>query len=401
MKHSIFAFLFTVLMVALGAPAAMAQAPEQGSPSANLQNLARNSFIFRFDDSVSPGQARGRAAALVSQAGGQLGHVYSNTIKGFSASMTSVAADNLFRRNAEVVGYTRDGVASIVQASPTKGKPTRSPKGGGGSAVQVAPWGVLRVGGAGDGSTTGRRACVIDTGVDMNNKDLNIDPADPGHASFVTSGKASNSPDDYQGHGTHVAGTIAAKNNAIDVVGVAAGAEVVSIRVLDQRGSGLWSWVIKGIDYSASSTANCYVANLSLGGGGNNSVDDAVEAAAEAGVKFAIAAGNSSIDAKGYSPARAEHVNIYTVSAIDKNDVFAYFSNYGNPPIDFAAPGVSVLSLKKGGGVSTKSGTSMAAPHVAGILLLGDVVAGGTASGDPDNKPDSIACRTTTCPRPQ
>lgn len=398
MKHSIFAFLFTVLMVALGAPAAMAQAPEQGSPSANLQNLARNSFIFRFDDSVSPGQARGRAAALVSQAGGQLGHVYSNTIKGFSASMTSVAADNLFRRNAEVVGYTRDGIASIVQASPTKGKPTRSPKGGGGSAVQVAPWGVLRVGGAGDGTGKGI-ACVIDTGVDLNNQDLNVDAGRS--KSFVTSGKAANSPDDYHGHGTHVAGTIAAKNNAIDVVGVAAGAEVVSIRVLDQRGSGLWSWVIKGIDYSASSTANCYVANLSLGGGGNNSVDDAVEAAAEAGVKFAIAAGNSSIDAKGYSPARAEHVNIYTVSAIDKNDVFAYFSNYGNPPIDFAAPGVSVLSLKKGGGVSTKSGTSMAAPHVAGILLLGDVEAGGTASGDPDNKPDSIACRTTTCPRPQ
>lgn len=389
MKHPIFAFLFTVLMVALGAPAAMAQAPEQGSPSANLQNLARNSFIFRFDDSVSPGQARGRAAALVSQAGGGLGHVYSNTIKGFSASMTSVAADNLFRRNAEVVGYTRDGIASIVQASPTKGKPLNKPNSSG-PAPQATPWGITRVGGGESGAGTGKRACVIDTGVDLDNPDLNI--AISGHASFVTSGKASNSPDDYQGHGTHVAGTIAAKNNAIDVVGVAAGAEVVSIRVLDQRGSGLWSWVIKGIDYSASSAANCYVANLSLGGGGNNSVDDAVEAAAAKGVKFAIAAGNSGSDVGSYSPARAEHANIYTVSAVDKNDVFAYFSNYGDE-VDYAAPGVSVLSLKKGGGVTTKSGTSMAAPHVAGILLLGSVKSNSTAIDDPAAPDDPIAHR--------
>jgi subtilisin family serine protease len=387
MKHSFIAFLFAVLAAPVFAPAVKAQAPEQGSPSANLQNLARNSFIFRFDDGVSPGQARGRAAALVSQAGGQLGHVYTNTIKGFSTSMSSVAADNLFRQNADVVGYTRDGVASIVQATPTRGKPVKTPKDGGGSAAEVTPWGITRVGGP---VSSGGRACVIDTGVDLDNPDLNVNVSKS--RSFISSGKSANSPDDYQGHGTHVAGTIAAIDNDIDVVGVAAGAEVVSIRVLDQRGSGLWSWIIAGIDYSASETAKCDVANLSLGGSRNTAVDAAVVKASEK-VKFAIAAGNSGADANNYSPARVNGVNIHTVSAINSSDDFASWSNWGNPPVDFAAPGVSVLSLKRGGGVTTKSGTSMAAPHVAGILLLGGINTDGNAIGDPDGNADPIAHR--------
>jgi len=389
MRQSIFAILSAVLAAAVFTPTAQAQAPEQGSPSANLQNLARNSFIFRFSDGVTPGQSRGRAAALVSRAGGQMGHVYANSIRGFSASMSPVAADNLFRGNADVVGYVRDGVASIVQASPARGKPAKPPKppkGGGGSTSQTTPWGITRVGGS---ASSSGRACVIDTGVDLNHPDLNI--ADSGHASFLTSGKASNNPNDFEGHGTHVAGTIGALDNEIDVVGVAAGAEIVSIRVLDQRGSGLWSWIIAGIDYAV--VMDCEVANLSLSGGRNTAVDDAVKAAALAGVKFAIAAGNSGANADNYSPARANGGNIYTVSAISSSDSFASWSNYGNPPVDYAAPGVSVLSLKNGGGVTTKSGTSMAAPHVAGLLLLGTVKTDGTANGDPDGNADPIAHR--------
>jgi subtilisin family serine protease len=101
---------------------------------------------------------------------------------------------------------------------------------------------------------------------------------------------------------------------------------------------------------------------------------------------FALAAGNSADHAEDYSPASAEDPNIYTVSAIDSNGIFASWSNYGNPPVDCAAPGVGVLSLKRGGGTTTYSGTSMAAPHVAGLLLLGPIFFDGKVqSGDTDD----------------
>jgi subtilisin family serine protease len=129
---------------------------------------------------------------------------------------------------------------------------------------------------------------------------------------------------------------------------------------------------------------------MSLGGPKNTAVNDAVEAAAEKGIIFSLAAGNESTNAETRSPASANHANIYTVSAINDSDKFASFSNYGSP-VDYAAPGVSVKSLAIGGGISTKSGTSMAAPHVAGILLLGSISPGGPATGDPDDPDDQIA----------
>ena len=90
------------------------------------------------------------------------------------------------------------------------------------------------------------------------------------------------------------------------------------------------------------------------------------------------------------SPAGANGPTIYTISATDLNDNFASFSNYGNPPVDYAAPGVGVLSLRAGGGTTTASGTSMAAPHACGVLLSGSHTSSGTANGDPDNNPDPI-----------
>jgi subtilisin family serine protease len=130
---------------------------------------------------------------------------------------------------------------------------------------------------------------------------------------------------------------------------------------------------------------------MSLGGPISTALDDAILAAANKGVKFALAAGNESEDANNSSPAHINHANVYTVSAIDAADKFAYFSNFGNPPVDFAAPGVNIQSTWKGGGYNTISGTSMASPHVAGLLLLGAVRADGFAIGDPDNDPDPIA----------
>lgn len=200
------------------------------------------------------------------------------------------------------------------------------------------------------------------------------------------------SADDGNGHGTHVSGSIAAVDNDIDVVGVAAGASVVGVKVLNSAGSGTNSGVIDGIDYVAANASGGDVANMSLGGGTSQALDDAVRNAADQGIYFAVAAGNDSDDANNYSPARVEYNNVWTISAIDENDSFASFSNYGNPPIEYAAPGVDVESLWRDNGVNTISGTSMASPHAAGVLLVtcGNPTADGTASGDPDGNADPI-----------
>jgi hypothetical protein len=258
----------------------------------------------------------------------------------------------------------------------------RPPSGGG---SQSTPWGITRVGGAGDG--TGKTAWIIDSGIDLNHTDLNT--SRNCHVAF-----GYNTPSDGNGHGTHVAGTVAAKNNSQDVVGVAANAYVCAVRVLGNSGSGSYSGIINGVNHVAANGANGDVANMSLGGSGSNAtLEKAVSDAAGSGIKFVLAAGNSGAHANNFTPARVNGSNIYTISAIDSNGCMPSWSNYGNPPVDYAAPGVSILSTKKGGGTTTMSGTSMAAPHVAGILLLGGVRSSGSASCDPDGNPDPIASR--------
>ncbi|MDH3224118.1 MAG: S8 family serine peptidase, partial [Gemmatimonadota bacterium] len=129
---------------------------------------------------------------------------------------------------------------------------------------------------------------------------------------------------------------------------------------------------------------------MSLGGPPSTALDAAV-LNASARVKFALAAGNSGDDANEHSPARVNGANIFTVSAIDIGDCLTSWSNWGNPPVDYAAPGAGILSTRKGGGTTSMSGTSMASPHVAGILLLGSAKSDGTACSDPDGNADPIA----------
>ncbi len=327
-------------------------------------------------------QMKGKALGLLKKNGGNeasLGFVYANAIQGFSAKLNPAQLRALADDDA-IAYIEEDFEVTLVQ----KGKP-----GGGGTTQpsQSIPWGITKVGGAGDG--TGKRAWIIDTGIDLDHPDLKV--ASYGFTAF-TSGK-DNSLDDGNGHGTHVAGTVAALNNTIGVVGVAAGATVVPVKVLSSSGSGSNSGVIAGVDYVKANASVGDAANMSLGGGVSTALDNAVISAAAAGIKFALAAGNSSADANTSSPARANGPNIYTVSAHNSSDVFASFSNFGNPPIEFCAPGVSISSTWKGGGYNIISGTSMAAPHVCGILLLGPVRSRGQVSGDRDTTPDELASR--------
>ncbi|TDQ13570.1 peptidase inhibitor I9 [Algoriphagus boseongensis] len=312
-----------------------------------------------------------------------LGPVYGSTVEGFAIKLTEEQA--LVLANDPSVDYIEQD--RIVALAPPPGKGPGG-GGGGGSTGQQTPWGITRVNGVSSYTGSGV-AYIIDSGIDSSHPDLKVD-ASKGFNAF-TSGKDSDLGADGNGHGTHVSGTVAAINNTIGVIGVAPGATVVPVKVLNSRGSGSYSGVIAGVDYVGANGKNGDVANMSLGGGFSQAVNDAVIAAASKGVKFALAAGNESTDASTKSPASANGPNIYTVSAMDKNDNWASFSNFGNPPVDYAAPGVGILSSVPGGGYESWAGTSMASPHVAGILLLGNIRSDGTVNNDPDGNPDSIA----------
>ncbi|WP_272973373.1 S8 family serine peptidase [Croceibacter atlanticus] len=254
--------------------------------------------------------------------------------------------------------------------------------------AQNTPYGITRVNGGVDG--TGKTAWIIDSGIDLDHPDLNVDV--DRSRSFVP---GEPSPDDQNGHGSHVAGTVAAIDNGIGVIGVAPNAKVVALKVLGADGSGATSGIIAALDYVAAVGEPGDAANMSLGPavpilGINSALDNATTRVGAKGIGVAIAAGNSTSIANLYSPARASGENVYTVSAMDSNDQFAYFSNFGSV-VDYCAPGVSVYSTSMQGGYATLSGTSMAAPHVCGLLLLGDLRTDGNVFLDPDFNPDPIA----------
>lgn len=307
-----------------------------------------------------------------------LGFAYGHALKGFSARLSAAEA-NALRADARVAYVEADKIISL--GKPASGGGTTQP-------AQTTPYGIARVG-TGDG--TGKTAWIIDTGIDLDHPDLNVDVARS--KSFMTSGANYASPDDGNGHGTHVSGTIAAINNSIGVVGVAANASVVAVRVLDSRGSGSNSGVIAGVDYVGANGKAGDVANMSLGGGVSQALDDAVLRASAGGVLFALAAGNETDDANNHSPARVNGANIFTISAMNNTDTWASFSNYGNPPVDYCMPGVSIQSTWMGGGYNTISGTSMATPHMAGVLLMRgkNFTTSGTVKNDPDGNADPIA----------
>lgn len=334
-------------LVAAGLGTAAA-APEGQILSANTPNAVDGSYIVVLNDSLNAKSVSTAATQLADRYGADVAKTYSSALDGFSVKASEAEAKRL---------AANPSVDYVVQNQRVHATETQSP---------TPSWGLDRIDQAelplDDSytySTTADNvtAYIIDTGVDASHEDFG-DRVQPGQ-DFVDGG---GDGDDQQGHGTHVAGTVAGSE-----YGVAKGASIVPVRVLDANGSGTTEGVISGVDWVAQNAEGPAVANMSLGGTADQALDTAVEGAIEAGVTFVAAAGNESADAGNGSPSRVE--SAITVAASDENDAQAEFSNYGSV-VDLYAPGVDITSAAMGGGETTMSGTSMAAPHVAGAAAL-------------------------------
>ncbi|MFZ2969966.1 MAG: S8 family peptidase [Minisyncoccia bacterium] len=325
-----------------------------------------------------------------------LGHLqtYKHVMKGFAASIPDSELAHI-KSDPRVKFVSEDRVVHAYDVSETRNGVSNAGRTGSAQPAQVIPTGVNRI----DAESLGNKGAgvvvaVIDTGIDTSHRDLLGQVIGGINCS---TGKPSNYKDG-NGHGTHVAGTIAALNNSIGVVGVAPQAKLLAVRVLDNYGSGTWSSVICGIDWvtANASAKNIKVANMSLGGTGlsdnncGNTNGDALHRAIcrsrDAGVTYVVAAGNEGENANLHVPSAYDDA-VITVSALADSDglaggiggslsgwnypddTFADFSNYG-AVVDIGAPGVNIRSTWKGGTYNTISGTSMASPHVAGVAAL-------------------------------
>lgn len=225
---------------------------------------------------------------------------------------------------------------------------------------QTIEWGIDAINADevwGSYSGTGVKIAIIDTGIDLSHQDLAVQ----GGANFVRSAKTYN---DDNGHGTHVAGIVAALNNEIGVVGVAYNSNLYAVKVLNKRGVGYLSDVIRGIEWSIEKNMN--IINMSLSSNSPSlALENILDAANANGIITVAAAGNDASEIN--YPAAYE--NTICVGAIDIDSNIAYFSSYGLQ-MDVAAPGVSVFSTYKSNTYKSLSGTSMSAPHIAGLAAL-------------------------------
>ena len=305
---------------------------------------------------------------------GGLKHVY-DEVAGFSGYSGHFSEDvvSQLRKSPDVDFIEQDSMVYTLD----------QPQGLSSDALEKnAPWGLARISHrdqlgfstfnkyqydsrAGEGVT----AYIIDTGINVNHVDFE------GRASWGKTIPQGDEDIDGNGHGTHCAGTVAGKR-----YGVAKKANVVAVKVLRSNGSGTMSDVLKGVEWAAAAHLKAVAeakksnkpfkgstANMSLGGGKSVSLDKAVDAAVRAGIHFAVAAGNDNADACNYSPAAS--VNAITVGASTLGDDRAYFSNHGKCT-DIFAPGLNILSTWIGSKYATNtiSGTSMASPHICGLL---------------------------------
>ena len=308
---------------------------------------------------------QGPAEQAVIRAGGIVDHVF-DIIPAIAIRIPDAALPGL-ARNPLVIGIEEDFEMEALDKPPSppgqdKEKPPKD--GEEPPPPQELPWGVDRIDAewAWPIAGSGVNVAVLDTGIDKDHPDL--DDNIQGGINYVPKGRRVNPGawDDDNGHGTHCAGIIAAENNDIGVVGVAPEASLYGVKVLDRRGSGWVSDIIAGLDWCDKN--GMQIVNMSFGGGYSSSLETACNAAS-ASMVLVAAAGNDG----GADIYPAAYDSVIAVSATNSSDGLASFSNYG-PEIAIAAPGVNILSTYKGGGYATGSGTSMAAPHVAGTLAL-------------------------------
>ncbi|WMX13510.1 S8 family serine peptidase [Aureispira sp. CCB-E] len=285
---------------------------------------------------------------------------YTAVMSGFAIQLTEAEYEKLSKNN-KVASLEHDREESLpdfkIESIDNSG-----------ARAQTTPCGITRAGGAANAGTA-RWIWIVDTGIDLDHPDLNVQTS---YSATFAGGTAN----DCNGHGTHVAGTAAARNNSIGVVGVAANAPVVAVKVFSCSGSGSTSGILSGLNHVASNDLAGDVVNMSLGGYYGNgcstgsSYRTILNSLSNAGTRVASAAGNSSAHAKYYQPACVNAPNVLTVASMTCSRNWSSFSNYGRGPCDFIATGSSVYSTYLNGGYATLSGTSMATPHVAGIMQV-------------------------------
>jgi subtilisin len=359
---------------------------------------------------------RSRAAEIAEDVGIQARFTYGSVLFGFAGSVPE-GRMNALRRHPLVDYVELDATASIPPTvehhRPGHGRGNTDPA----PVAQVTPWGIHRIGPAGNGATgSGVSVYILDTGIAPRHPDLEANLGQ-GYAPFPCEGSCTNPWDDDHGHGTHVAGTVGAVDNDVGVVGVAPQVTLHSVKVLGSTGSGPWSGIIAGIDWvAAQETDKPRVINMSLGGGGPeksgdctldgyqgfaNAIHESLCNAKNAGVVIVAAAGNNGGDASFIIPA-AYYDAVITVSAVrcdwesderckEGTEGWTTWSNWGvgsdgawssrhSLPVLIGAPGANIRSTARDGGYGSNSGTSMAAPHVAGAAAL--LVEGGNYTKD-------------------
>jgi subtilisin len=229
---------------------------------------------------------------------------------------------------------------------------------------QITPWGIPHVKATDvqntDISGQGIKVAVLDTGIDYTHEDLRVTSG----ATFV---QGETDYMDDNGHGTHVAGTIAALNNTIGVLGTAPEASLYAVKVLNQNGGGTYSDVVAGIEWAITNSMN--IINMSLGGSNDSrTLQTAVDNAYNTGILVVASGGNNGYDRKGTISYPAKYSSVIAVGAVDQQNKRAFFSSVGRE-LELMAPGLDVQSTVPGG-YASNNGTSMSAPHVSGVAAL-------------------------------
>ena len=351
LRYAAISGLAAALVAGLGSLPAQA-APAEGTVlAAGSPTAVKDSYIVTLKKTAGLKAASGTGKDLVKRYGGTVRTTFGAALNGYSATLSAGEAKRLAADPA---------VASVEQNQTVRLADTTQSN---------APWGLDRIDQSAlplsgtytypDSAGSGVTAYVIDTGVRITHQQIS------GRASYgYDAVDGDTTASDGNGHGTHVATTIAGST-----YGVAKKAKVVAVRVLDNNGSGTTAGVIAGIDWVTANHSGPSVANLSLGGGASTALDTAVRNSISSGVTYAVAAGNSSANASSYSPARVTQA--ITVGATTSTDARASYSNYGSV-LDLFAPGSSITAgwHTSDTATNTISGTSMATPHVAGAAAV-------------------------------